>query len=121
MRPLFIICNWIIEQKRIASALGKKLGMVAIRIGCMFVFSETFVLCIIIHYKGFACPTFVAFYPEMIIGFSGQGTVPAPRLKYSLCQRDRCRNFILLHLFDGHVFIQIDVVFRTLPLLCQKV
>jgi hypothetical protein len=118
--PFFVVGNFVIEQKRVAPALGKKFGMVAIGIGSVFIFPETFMFFVIIHVKPLACPVFVALDPKMVIGFFCQGTVATSRFQYPLCQRNRRRNFVLLHLFDGYIFVQINIVFRTHPLLCPE-
>jgi hypothetical protein len=91
--------------------------MITIRIFNIGIFPEAFVLFIIILVIGFACPAFMALDPEMIIGFTGQRTVPAVRFQDPLGEGYARRNTIHLHFLDSEITEAFNIFFNRDQLL----
>jgi hypothetical protein len=70
---------------------------------------ETFVFRIIVLIIGTTCPT-VTFDAEMIVTADGKRTQSGPALQESLSQSDAGRYMISEHLFDGQIFVLIDIL-----------
>ena len=85
--------------------------MVDKRLLGIVVFSEAFVLLVVVHDIGVAFPTLMTLNAEVILGLSCQGAVARPRLQNALRQSDGCRNLVLAHLAHGDVLISFDIVF----------
>ena len=55
------------------------------------------------------CPVVVTLDAEVVVRTPCQLTHSCPTLKESLSQRDAGRDVVLLHLFDGYVFVFLDI------------
>ena len=87
--------------------------MVLIRLVGIVIGTEALNLLIVIVIDVATAPT-VTFDSKVVIAFTGQFTPTCPTLEESLRQGDGRRDMVTLHLFDGDVFILVDILLISL-------